>query len=81
MSGTYTASLGDRGRLVIPAALRTSQHWEQGTPLLFIETRSGVVVATREQAKTIIRDQLSGTSLVEELIAERRRAAAREDAA
>lgn len=79
MRGTYTASLGDRGRLVVPAELRTSQHWSQGTPLLFVETPRGVVVTTREQAKAIIRDQLAGESLVDELIEERRRAAEFED--
>ncbi|MGB4777852.1 AbrB/MazE/SpoVT family DNA-binding domain-containing protein [Microbacterium sp.] len=81
MSTTYSASLGDRGRLVVPAPLRERQNWEQGMPLLFIETERGVLLMTREQAKRVIRDQLSGASLVDDLIAERRRAAAVEGAA
>ncbi|WP_415080086.1 AbrB/MazE/SpoVT family DNA-binding domain-containing protein [Microbacterium sp.] len=81
MGTTHSASLGDRGRLVVPAPLRERQRWEQGTPLLFIETERGVLLVTREQAKQLVREQLSGDSLVDELIAERRRAAAVEDAA
>lgn len=73
--------MGDRGRLVIPAELRTRQHWEQGTPLLFIETENGVIIATREQATKMIRAQLAGASLVDELLDDRRAAAQAEDAA
>ncbi|MDM4763259.1 AbrB/MazE/SpoVT family DNA-binding domain-containing protein [Galbitalea sp. SE-J8] len=81
MDATYTTSLGDRGRLVVPAALRESQGWTQGTPLLFIETDRAVLVATRAQAKALIRSQLAGADLVDELLAERREAARREDVA
>lgn len=72
--------MGDRGRLVVPAELRIRQRWDQGTPLLFIETQNGVILATREQATRMIRDQLSGPSLVDELLLERRAAARAEDA-
>ncbi len=78
---TYVAPMGDRGRLVVPADLRAKQQWQQGTPLLFIETEAGVLLATREQAKRIIRSQLAGTDLVAALLDERRRAAQAEDAA
>ncbi|MDR2320493.1 AbrB/MazE/SpoVT family DNA-binding domain-containing protein [Microbacterium sp. NPDC089698] len=81
MSTTYAASMGDRGRLVVPAGLRERQHWESGTALLFIETENGVVLATREQAKRIVRAQLSGQDLVQQLLDERRAAAGAEDAA
>ncbi|HMR48034.1 MAG TPA: AbrB/MazE/SpoVT family DNA-binding domain-containing protein [Arachnia sp.] len=81
MSTTFHAPLGDRGRLVVPAELRTHQGWEQGTPLLFIETPNGVVLMTREQAKRSLRDQLAGKSLVDELITERRAAARQDDVA
>lgn len=80
MDTTHTSTLGDRGRLVVPAALREHQRWEQGTPLVFVETPRGVVVATREQLTSIIRDQLAGTSLAEELLTERRAGAMGEDA-
>lgn len=81
MSTTYAASIGDRGRLVVPAELRARQHWESGTAILFIETENGVVLATREQAKRIVRAQLSGQDLVQQLLDERRAAARAEDAA
>lgn len=81
MDTTYSASLGDRGRLVVPAGLRASQQWEQGTALLFIETPHGVVLATRDQVKELVRAQLAGTSLVDELVAERRKQAKQDDAA
>lgn len=81
MNGTYRITLGDRGRLVIPAELRARQHWDQGTPLVAIETPTGVVLLSREQAKAAVRRQLAGGSLADELLAERRLAAAAEDAA
>ncbi|SEC51097.1 hypothetical protein SAMN04489806_3095 [Paramicrobacterium humi] len=81
MDTTYAASMGEGGRLVVPAELRSRQHWQQGTSLLFIETPEGVVVATREQATRIVREQLSGKSLVDELVEERRAASRTEDAA
>lgn len=81
MDTTYVAPMGDRGRLVIPAELRSRQHWEQGVPLLMIETNGGVVLVTREQAKALIRGQLAGSDLVGALLAERRAAARAEDAA
>lgn len=81
MSSTFHVLLGDRGRLVVPAELRNRQGWRQGDALLFIEAPDGVVLMTREQAKVLVRKQLAGRSLVEELMAERRAAAAREDLA
>lgn len=78
MSTTSTVRVGDRGRLVLPASLRARQHWDQGETLHLIETESGVVMATREQLKRLVRDRLSGPSLVDELLDERR-AAAREE--
>ncbi|MCB0887427.1 MAG: AbrB/MazE/SpoVT family DNA-binding domain-containing protein [Propionibacteriaceae bacterium] len=81
MNTTFHAPLGDRGRLVVPAELRTRQGWRQGDPLLFIEAPGGVVLMTREQAKVLVRKQLAGSSLVDELMADRRAAAAQEDLA
>lgn len=75
MNTTHAVSLGDRGRLVVPAALRKRQGWHQGDTLLLIETGQGVVVTTREKAKALLRAQLAGSSLVEQLTEERRTAA------
>ena len=81
MDTTFVAPMGDRGRLVIPAELRARQHWDQGVPLLMIEAEGGVVLLTREQATALIRSQLEGQSVLEALLAERRAAAAQDDAA
>ncbi|GAB3812861.1 hypothetical protein GCM10028820_06630 [Tessaracoccus terricola] len=77
----YSTTLGDRGRLVVPQVLRERQHWERGTPLLFLETEHGVILTTRTQARDLLREQLRGESLVAQLLAERRTAASSEDRA
>ena len=79
MSGTYAVTMGDRGRLVLPVELRTRLHLEPGSAVLLLETADGVVLATREQAKRLLRAQLGGTSLVEQLLDERRRDAAADE--
>jgi AbrB family looped-hinge helix DNA binding protein len=80
MSGTYAVTMGDRGRLVLPAPLRERLHLDPGSTLLLMETSRGLVLATREQVTRMVRDDLSGADLVEELLAERRSAAAADDA-
>ena len=60
---------------MLPAKLRASQNWEQGDSLVLVETSKGVLIATRWQALDLLRDQLAGESLVQELIDERRQAA------
>jgi bifunctional DNA-binding transcriptional regulator/antitoxin component of YhaV-PrlF toxin-antitoxin module len=72
-------TMGDRGRLVVPSALRKHLHLETGTPLVMIETELGVVLATREQLKALVRSQLQGLDLVDELLEDRRRQAAADD--
>ena len=81
MSGTYQVVMGERGRLVVPAELRERLHLGAGTVLILLETPQGVVLATREQIKQLVRGQLEGTNIVAELLADRRRQAAAEDAA
>jgi AbrB family looped-hinge helix DNA binding protein len=73
--------MGDRGRLVIPAELRERLDLEAGTALVLVATDRGVLLATRKQLKAIVRAEFAGADLVADLIAERRRAAAAEDAA
>ncbi len=73
--------MGDRGRLVVPAELRERLHLEPGVPLVLIEAPHGLVLATREQVKRLVRESLRGDDLVAELLDDRRRAAAAEDAA
>lgn len=81
MSGIYTVSMGDRGRVVVPAELRERAGLSEGAPIVLLETPSGVVLLTREQLKQRVRADLDGLDLVDELLAERRRAAEAEDAA
>ena len=79
MSGTYAVTMGDRGRLVVPAELRDSAGLHPGSSLVLVETDSGVVLLTRDQVKARVRADLAGRDLVDDLLADRRRAAAAED--
>lgn len=71
--------MGDRGRLVIPAELRSRLGLTEGTALVLLETPGGVVMMSREQLKSRVRSELSGLDLVGELLGDRRRAATAED--
>lgn len=81
MSGTYSVTMGDRGRLVVPAELRERLDLSAGTPLVLVDTPHGVVMTTRKQLKDLVRADLAGRDLVRELLDERRAAAEREDVA
>jgi len=67
--------------LVVPAELRTRLGLDSGTPVLLVETSTGVVLMTRSQAREHLRRQLDEADLVTSLLAERRAATAAEDAA
>lgn len=82
---SYTATLGDRGRLVLPSKLRQRLDLHPGDRLVMIVDEEGEfrVVSVREvarRARGMFRDLAPGRSLVDELIAERREEARREDA-
>ena len=79
MSGTYALVVGDRGRIVVPAAVRERAGLAEGTPLVLLESRDGLVLLTREQLRARIRAELSGLDLVAELLADRRSLAQQED--
>lgn len=79
MSGTYTVTMGDRGRFVVPAELREHAGLAEGAPISLIETPQGVLMLNRVQLKALVRQDLVGPNLVEELLADRRRAAAQDD--
>jgi AbrB family looped-hinge helix DNA binding protein len=83
---TYTVTLDKRGRLTLPAALRKRLDLKPGDRLvLIIDNEGGFrVVSAREVARRslgIYRDLAPGRSLVDELIAERREEARREEEA
>ena len=79
VNGT-TVTMGDRGRLVVPAGVRQRAGLHEGTRLVLLETPDGLVLMTQSQLQRRIRGQLAGLDLVSELLAERRDAATREDA-
>lgn len=81
MSGSYPVTMGDRGRLVIPADVRDRAGLAEGTPMVLFETSMGLVLLTRAQLRHRVRADLAGLDLVGELLAERRAEAAAEDVA
>ncbi len=81
LDGMYTVTMGDRGRLVVPAEPRERAGLHEGRVLVLVATPGGVVMLTRDELKALGRADLAGLDLVDELIAERRAAAAAEDAA
>ncbi|MBW3669950.1 MAG: AbrB/MazE/SpoVT family DNA-binding domain-containing protein [Actinobacteria bacterium] len=81
MSGTHQVIVGNKGRMVVPAEVRERTGIAEGTVLVMLETSGGLVLLTRDQLRQRVRDDLAGTDLVAELLAERRANAAAEDAA
>jgi AbrB family looped-hinge helix DNA binding protein len=81
MSGTYNVTMGDRGRLVVPAELREHAGLVEGSQLVMLETAGGLILLTRDQLKERVRADLAGLDLVGELLSERRQQAAADDAA
>lgn len=80
----YAVPLGDRGRLVLPARLRHLLDLHPGDRLIItVDSEGGFrVVSAREQARRLCglyRDLGAGRSLADELIAERREEARREE--
>jgi bifunctional DNA-binding transcriptional regulator/antitoxin component of YhaV-PrlF toxin-antitoxin module len=76
MSDTLAVQVGDEGRIVVPAPLRTRHQWSAGTPLVAIDTEVGVLFADRSTVEAMLRRQLAGADLVGELLADRRHEAA-----
>jgi AbrB family looped-hinge helix DNA binding protein len=80
----FSISLGERGRIVLPAQLRRRLDLHPGDRLIVtVEEEGGFrVVSARELARRmrgLYRDLAPGRSLADELIAERREEARRED--
>jgi AbrB family looped-hinge helix DNA binding protein len=71
--------MGDRGRIVVPADVRERSGLSTGTTMIMLETPQGIVLLTREQMRSRVRDNLSGSDLVADLLADRRHEAERED--
>ena len=71
MSTTFELRVGDRGRVVLPAALREELGLRQGD-VLTVTLEDGQLVASTPRA-TLAR--VRGTGVVEELLEDRRRQA------
>ena len=80
VSGTFNIVMGDRGRLVVPAEVRSRSGLTPGTPLVLLDAPDGMILMTREQLSARVRHDLQGTDLVSELLRDRRSESAREDA-
>ena len=80
MGDTYSARMGNKGRIVVPAGLRERHGWTDDTVLVFVDDEDGVRFGSREELLASIRKQLAETDPVGELIAERRAAAEKENA-
>ncbi len=80
MSGIHTAVLGERGRIAVPADLRTQHGFKKGASLVFVGSPWGLVITSREALLDRIQSELQGSSLLEDLLIDRRREAAIEDA-
>ncbi|MCE3253993.1 MAG: AbrB/MazE/SpoVT family DNA-binding protein [Cellvibrio sp.] len=80
--------MSEGGRVVIPAELREQLQFKQGDQLLMEVKNGALVVTSKAQRIAQIRDEIraamppveEGRSLVDELIAERRVEATKEDA-
>ena len=79
MNGTHVVVMGERGRIVVPVDVRKREGLCEGTTLVLLTTPEGLVFLTREQLRARVANDLAGLDLVGELLAERRRSAARED--
>jgi AbrB family looped-hinge helix DNA binding protein len=82
---SYVVVVGERGRVVLPAALRRRLSIRPGDRLILTVEPEGTchLVSAREQAGRLLgmyQDLAPGRSLTDELIAERREEARREDA-
>jgi len=71
--------VGNRGRIVVPAAIRARGELAEGTPLVLLDTPGGIVLMTRAQLRLRVRDELAGLDLVDELLRDRRNHARAED--
>jgi bifunctional DNA-binding transcriptional regulator/antitoxin component of YhaV-PrlF toxin-antitoxin module len=74
----HAVALGDRGRFVVPAAVRERHGWHAGQPLVAVDTEAGLVVMSADDALAWLRSRLEGRDLVGELLAARGREAADE---
>lgn len=64
---------------MVPAAVRERAGLVAGSPMVLLESPDGLVLLTRQQLRDRVRSDLAGLDLVNDLLADRRRASAVED--
>lgn len=80
MSDTNVLSVGPKGRVVIPVEIRRRLGLEEGSQLVALVEGDGVLLLPRAAVKQRLRGMFAGIkpSLADELIHDRRAAAAEE---
>lgn len=68
----HPVAMGDRGRFVVPAAVREHHGWQSGDSLIAIDTDAGMLIMSPEEGLRWLRSRFEGRDLVAELLAERR---------
>jgi len=79
MGDTLGVQVGNKGRIVVPAALRARHQWVEGSELVALDTDLGVLLADRSAVERLVRERLAGRDLLHELLVDRRRDAALDD--
>jgi len=80
MSDTHALLVGPKGRVVIPVEIRRQLGLQEGSQLVAFVEGDGVLLLPRDAVKQRLRGMFAGvrTSMAEELIRDRRAAAAKE---
>lgn len=80
MSDTNVLSVGPKGRVVIPVEIRRRLGLEEGSQLVALLEGDGVLLLPRAAVKQRLRGMFAGvgTSMADELVRDRRAAAAEE---
>ena len=80
MSDTSTVAVGPKGRVVIPVEIRRRLGLHEGSELVAVLEGGGVLLLPRDAVKRRLRGLFAGvaTSMADELIRDRRAAAAEE---
>ena len=73
MSTTFELRVGDRGKVVLPAALREGLGLRQGDVLSVTLDNGQLVSSTPRADLDRVRARVRGTGVVEELLEDRRR--------
>lgn len=80
MSDIHRVSVRSKGRIVIPAEIRRRLRLAEGSELVTLREGEGVLLLPRDAVRRRLRRMFAGvrTSMADELIRERRAAAAAE---